>query len=77
MITVTQKTSVSLESILNATPAGRVAMFRVTSASASVEDWVIGEHVYVKKNRVYDFMSDQNHGRVEFFTLEFISYIEK
>ena len=74
---VTQSVSVSLSELLRKTPHGKIAMFRVTSISSKIEDWLLGENVYVRAGQVWDFMSDTKHGAVEEFGLHFCGYIDR
>lgn len=66
---------VSLDDILNNTPVGLVAMFRVMSISSDIDDWVLEESVYVQDGKVYDFLTDTDRGAVEHFSLRFVKYI--
>jgi hypothetical protein len=74
---ITRTTTTTLQDILKDERDDRVAMFRVESMSIScdAEDWILGEHVYVKDGKIYDFMSDTEHGMVEGFDLHFVAYI--
>ena len=74
---ITRTTTTTLQDILKDEPANGVAMFRVVSmsASSSAEDWILGEHVYVKDGKIYDFMTDEAQGAVEEFGLHFVHYI--
>lgn len=64
-----------INEILEETPAGKIAMFRVTSISSMVEDHVCGEMVYIKNGRVLDFASDTVIIGLTADNLLFISYI--
>jgi hypothetical protein len=77
--TVTMSVPTTVEAIRAATPPGQIAMFRVSSMSAScgADDWILGEHVYVsRKGNVFDFISEQKQGHVSEFGLHFVSYID-
>ena len=50
--------TVSLDDILNNTPVGLIALFHVNSISSNIDDWVLGEPVYVQGGKVYDFLSN-------------------
>lgn len=75
MITRSICVETSLEDIQSKCPAGKIPMFRVKSISSKIEDHMCGEHVYVKNNYVYDFMSEEQAGHVKEFGLHFVSYI--
>lgn len=77
---VTQSTTTTLEDIRAKTPPGQVAMFRVTSLSASsmADDWIVGENVWVtRKGMVRDFFSNDDLCPVRDVGLHFISYIDR
>lgn len=76
---VTITTSKPLVEVLEDAPPGKVAMFRVTSMSASsaADDWVIGEHVYVRDGKVYDFITCRAQAPVHDFGLHFAGYVDQ
>lgn len=78
MTTCTVSVNRSVNEIRDAAPHGKVAMFRVTSITSKVSDWICGEHVYVtRKGNVHDFITDENQGPVSEFGLHFVSYINR
>lgn len=68
-------TNMRIEDVLAQAPRGKKAMFRVVSAPSSVDDRYLGEHVYIKDGKVYDFMADQRITGLKAEDLMFISYV--
>jgi hypothetical protein len=71
---VTHCQSVPLSKILDETPDGKVAMFRVTGVLSTGDDRMMDQNIYVHRGRVRDFMSDTDHGAPEQFCLHFCGY---
>lgn len=76
---VTRSATTTLEEVLENTPDGKIAMFRIDSMAAEsrADDWILGHHVYVHSNKVWDFRTDKSFGAVKHFGLHFLGYISK
>jgi uncharacterized protein (DUF3084 family) len=70
---VTQK--MLIEEVLKQAPSGKRAMFRVISAPNSVSDEILGEHVYVKEDKVFSFMTRKGIPGIKASDLMFIDYV--
>ena len=67
----------TIDSVLAQTPSGKIAMFRVVSASSQVDDSILGESVYIKNDKVYDFMADREIKGLKAEDLMFMSYVSQ
>jgi len=74
---ITKTVSTTLDEILEATPVGKIAMFTVSSISSNVDDGALTLPVYVYRDRVWDFISDNELGPVSEFGLHFCRYIDR
>lgn len=68
-------TNMRIEDVIAQAPRGKKAMFRIVSAPSSVDDRFLGEHVYVKDGKVYDFMADKHVAGLKAEDLMFINYV--
>ena len=74
---VTRSSLTTLEEVLSNTPPRMIAMFRVTTIRSDADDSILGEHVYVKNGKIWDFIDDLAIGPVNEYGLHFISYIDR
>ena len=76
---VTRTVDANLHDILKEIPQGKLAKFGVTQISANVdcEDWMLGQHVYVHNDKIWDMITDEAHGPVAEFGLHFIGYVNR
>lgn len=65
----------SIDGVLAQTPRDKTAMFRVISAPSETPDRFLGEHVYVKKDKVFDFMTDSHVIGLRAEDLMFVAYV--
>jgi hypothetical protein len=65
----------SIADVLAQAPTGKTAMFRVVSIPSTVPDHVLGEHVYLKGDKVYDFMCNERVDDLKAEDLMFVSYV--
>lgn len=70
---VTQTTMTSLQTILNETPAGQAAMFRVTRHT---DDYVLGQNVVFKNGHAHLCMTGERVG-IKHAGLHFVGYFNE
>lgn len=66
-----------INSVLAQTPTGKIAMFKVVSIPSKVEDRFLGEAVYVKRGKVFDFMADREIVGLKGEDLLFVDYVQQ
>ncbi len=65
----------SVDSVLSQTPAGKIAMFKVVSISSRVDDSILGEMVYIKRDKIFDCICDREIKDLKTEDLLFVSYV--